>query len=195
MARSYNPEVALFAMTTLTWTWTPGGTWEFAQETNIQSLNRYYNEQDEVRAGFEVVYVILLAYFVLLEMFEMFDAHRKTSFISYFYDARNWLDMITYAIMTAAVSVWCHVYFGPVSKDLQPEHIPARFDVYSDFFATADLVNMRSDGQEFYEEFFSKSLAVVAELRSYQLCVELCQSPILRLRDCAFAGWSACRSS
>ena len=47
---TYNPNAGLWAMTTLTWTPSIGGTWDFGSEGSIVSLNRYYTDSDHVRA-------------------------------------------------------------------------------------------------------------------------------------------------
>ena len=202
---TYNPDAGLWAMTTLNWTPQIGGTWDFNLEGNIVSLNRYYTDADWVRArarrargafcfcphatrarvrvvsrsqvrfGIEIAFLIVLVYFVLVEIWEMVDAHRnsETGILAYFASLTNWVDLTVYTLMGAAIGVWCTVYFGTMLDALHPGDIAPRADVYQDFFASSHLLKMSADGQATYEAFFEDLAAVTNELKTYQLLISL----------------------
>ena len=68
------------------------------------SANRYYTDDDQTRAVFEIFFLLVLAYFVLHEGLEMIRAHRHDprGILAYFASPANWLDMFALSIMTGA---------------------------------------------------------------------------------------------
>ena len=123
----------------------------------------------------EIAFVIMLAYFICVEISEMVNAQRTEArgILAYFASPTNWVDLLEYALMTASVGVWCSVYFSSMLDNLQPSDILPRTDVYQDFFATSYLLKMTPEGQNKYETFFNDISNVMSRLQTYQLLVSL----------------------
>ena len=176
---TYNPEAGLWAVTEATWTPAVGGVWEFEQTISVVSLDMYYSDADKLRAALELLFLLVVAFFVLVEVCEIVEAARDgtAGLAEYCGSMTNVLDIATYVALTTAVSMWCSVYFGDALDELRPETLSPRVgDVYAEFFATgegAGLVEMGAAGQARYEAFFGAITSVVEALNEYQTVVSV----------------------
>ena len=139
----------------------------------------YYSDADKLRAALELLFLLVVAFFVLVEVCEIVEAARDgaAGLAEYCGSMTNVLDIATYVALTTAVSMWCSVYFGDALDELRPETLSPRVgDVAAEFFATgegAGLVEMGAAGQARYEAFFGAITSVVEALNEYQTVVSV----------------------
>ena len=78
------------------WNWSP-------EPTRKPPGNRDTDDKDdEVRAALEVLFVLVLAYFVLSELWELVTACREDGTpLAYLLSPANWVDLLVYGLMAA----------------------------------------------------------------------------------------------
>ena len=166
MILTFNPIAGLWGLTKLKWVALAGGNWGFEQSTAVIDLDRYYTNDDRVQAGIEVLFCVVLLWFMIKEFREMNQARMSDAgLIGYLSSFENLLDLTTYSLLMIAAVVWLNINFGRARSAIEPRmSIP----VYEDFFAQKDLLRMKADEQEQLEDYFFNFVTLQEDLTLYR---------------------------
>ena len=166
MILTFNPIAGLWGLTKVKWSSLAGGNWGFEQSTAVIDLDRYYTTDDHVQAGIEVLFCVVLLWFMIKEFREMNQARMSDEgLIGYLSSFENVLDLCAYSLLMISAAVWLDINFGSVRSAIEPRmSIP----VYDDFFAQKDLLRMKADEQEELEDFFYNFIALQEDLTLYR---------------------------
>jgi len=91
---------------------------------------------DKVRWGLEQAFFVMLLYFMLVEVYELFEMGVSAGDpLAYFKSAGNAVDLFAYGLQFIAVEMWFR--YVRLCENLDPE---LHWSVYTDYFATARYV-------------------------------------------------------